>query len=91
MSQCIAYHGSALNVTTYLTPFQLIVPCGIRNREIGLIKGILGEFGSSNRCRASYINYIYDFQLIDTTHKSLIKEFSKVFQLELTFKPISML
>ena len=91
VSQWIAYHGLALNVTTDLTPFQLIVPCGIRNRKIGSIKGILGEFGSSNRCGASDINYIDDFQLIDITHKSLIKEFSEVFQLELALKPISML
>lgn len=91
VSQWIAYHGLALNVTTDLTPFQLIVPCGIRNRKIGSIKGILGEIGSSNRCGASDINYIDDFQLIDITHKSLIKEFSEVFQLELALKPISML
>ncbi|WJZ83085.1 hypothetical protein VitviT2T_002795 [Vitis vinifera] len=76
VSQWIAYHGLALNVTTNLTLFQLIVPCCIRNREVGRIKGILGEFGSSNRRGASDINYIDDFQL---THKSLIKEFYEVF------------
>ena len=91
VSQWIAYHGLALNVTTNLTLFQLIVPCCIRNREVGRIKGILGEFGSSNQHGASDINYIDDFQLIDTTHKSLIKEFYEVFQLELALKPISML
>lgn len=91
VSQWIAYHGLALNVTTDLTPFQLIVPCGIRNRKVGSIKGILGEFSSPNRYGASVIDFTDDFKLIDITHKALIKEFSEVFQLELALKPISML
>lgn len=77
------YHGLALNVTTDLTSFQLIDPCGIRNCEIGCAKGILGEFESPNRREASDINYIDDFQLI--------KEFSEVFQPKLALKPVSML
>lgn len=68
----ITYHGLALNVTTDLTPFNWIVPCGIRERQVGSIKGLLGEFQSPN-----------DSQLIDIAHKSLIKEFSEVFQLEI--------
>ncbi|KAH9692762.1 Octanoyltransferase LIP2p [Citrus sinensis] len=38
VSQWIAYHGLALNVTTDLTPFRWIVPCGIQNRHVGSIK-----------------------------------------------------
>ncbi|KAF3455757.1 hypothetical protein FNV43_RR00399 [Rhamnella rubrinervis] len=68
----ITYHGLALNVTTDLTPFDWIVPCGIRERRVGSIKGLLGAFQSPN-----------DSQLIDIVHKSLIKEFSEVFQLEI--------
>ncbi|KAA8548847.1 hypothetical protein F0562_000531 [Nyssa sinensis] len=34
VSQWVAYHGLALNVTTDLTPFQQIVPCGIRDRGL---------------------------------------------------------
>lgn len=85
------YHGLALNVTTDLTSFQVIDPCGIRNCEIGRAKGILGEFESPNRRGASDINYIDDFQLIDTIPKSLIKEFSEVFQPKLALQPVSVL
>ena len=91
VSKWIAYHGLALNVTTDLSPFQLIVPCGIRNRNVGSIKGILGEFSSPNRYGASHNNSTDDFQLIDITHNALVREFSEVFQLELALKPISML
>ncbi|CAK9170888.1 unnamed protein product [Ilex paraguariensis] len=42
VSQWIAYHSLALNVTTDLTPFQWIVPCGIQDRRVGSIKGLLG-------------------------------------------------
>ncbi|XP_028783167.1 octanoyltransferase LIP2p, chloroplastic [Neltuma alba] len=48
VSQWITYHGIALNVTTDLTPFNWIVPCGIRDRQIGSIKGLLKELGSFN-------------------------------------------
>ncbi|KAM3686225.1 hypothetical protein ACJW31_11G181500 [Castanea mollissima] len=50
VSQWITYHGLALNVNTDLTPFHSIVPCGIRNRQVGSIKGLLGEFQLSTRC-----------------------------------------
>ncbi|KAI3792566.1 hypothetical protein L2E82_06449 [Cichorium intybus] len=33
--------GLALNVCTDLSPFNRIVPCGIRDRGVGSIKGLL--------------------------------------------------
>nr|KJB58356.1 hypothetical protein B456_009G206100 [Gossypium raimondii] len=39
VSKWITYHGLALNVTTDLTPFSWIVPCGLRHRQVGSIKG----------------------------------------------------
>ena len=36
-------HGLALNVTTDLSYFNLIVPCGICNRGVTSIQKILGE------------------------------------------------
>ncbi|CAK9178580.1 unnamed protein product [Ilex paraguariensis] len=91
VSQWIAYHGLALNVTTDLTPFQWIVPCGIQDRRVGSIKGLLGESLSSDGHGPTNICHDDDNLLIDITHKSLVKEFCEVFQVELCQKPIPML
>lgn len=86
VSQWITYHGLALNVTSDLTPFQSIVPCGIRNRQVGSIKGLLGEFQpSAGFGEADVLDYD-NCQLIDIARTSLIKEFSEVFQLEIHHK-----
>lgn len=84
VSQWIAYHGLALNVTTDLAPFQQIVPCGIRNCLVGSIKELIGEFWSSSRSKSADED-CYD--LIDIAHRALVKEFSEVFQLNLHQKP----
>jgi lipoyl(octanoyl) transferase len=90
-SQWVTYHGLALNVTTDLTPFHSIVPCGIRHRQVGSIKGLLGEFQPSTGYEKADVPYSNDCQLIDITRTSLIKEFSEVFQLEIHYKTIPML
>ncbi|KAK0576468.1 hypothetical protein LWI29_017989 [Acer saccharum] len=86
VSQWITYHGLALNVTTDLTPFRWIVPCGIQNRQVGSVKELLRQSQPSNGCRKSDLHHPDDFQLIDIAHNSLIKEFSEVFQLEVQHK-----
>lgn len=86
VSQWIAYHGLALNVTTDLSPFQKIVPCGIRDRQVGSIKGLLREHWLSKQ---SGMHHTDDSKLLDITHKSLVQEFSEVFQVELHHKAIS--
>ncbi|KAF5445036.1 hypothetical protein F2P56_034119 [Juglans regia] len=83
VSQWITYHGLALNVATDLTPFQSIVPCGIRNRQVGSIKELLRELQSSTGCVKANVPHYNDCRLIDITHTSLIKEFSEFFQLEI--------
>lgn len=91
VTQWITYHGLALNVTTDLTPFEQIVPCGIRDRQVGSIKGLLAvpqlttEYGREDVC------CLDDCELIDVAHESLIKEFSEIFQLTIHQKPISKL
>lgn len=88
MSQWIAFHGLALNVTTDLTGFRQIVPCGIQDRQVGSIKGILQEFVSSNQSTNDSEYHINDDQLIDMTYRSLVQEFCEVFQVDLLYKPI---
>jgi len=80
VSKWITYHGLALNVTTDLTPFNWIVPCGIRDRKVGNIKGLLedGEHGM-----------VDDLRLIDIVHESLLKEFSEAFQLQIEKQTVS--
>ncbi|XP_065847792.1 octanoyltransferase LIP2p, chloroplastic-like [Euphorbia lathyris] len=87
VSNWITYHGLALNVTTDLTPFDWIVPCGIKNRKVGSIRGLLKEVQS---CSGSMnIDMLDDFQLIDITCKSLIREFSDVFKLKIDYRTVS--
>lgn len=74
VTRWITYHGLALNVNTDLTPFQNIVPCGIRDRRVGSIETILKD---------SQGEYINDDKLIDVAYNRLLKEFSEVFKLSL--------
>lgn len=89
VSKWITYHGLALNVTTDLTPFSWIVPCGLRHRQVGSIKGLLQEFQSSTQYAEAVKPFPDDYQLIDISYKSLIKEFSEVFNLEIHQKAIT--
>lgn len=87
----ITYHGLALNVTTDLTPFKWIIPCGIRDRQVGSIKGLLRE-GVAQSCithGTSNSHNLDDLSLIHITHRSLIEEFSLAFQLDYHYKNIS--
>ncbi|XP_062093065.1 octanoyltransferase LIP2p, chloroplastic-like isoform X2 [Humulus lupulus] len=89
VTQWIAYHGLALNVTTDLTPFDWIVPCGIRDRKVGSIKNLLAGFPSSSDCGEANVGHPNDSQLLNIAHESLIKEFSEMFQLRIHHKTIS--
>lgn len=81
VSRWLTYHGLALNVSTDLSHFKRIVPCGIRDRGVGSIKELLIGGGYDDD----------DGKLLDIAHHSLLKEFSQVFQVELCHHPLSML
>ncbi|CAH2077400.1 unnamed protein product [Thlaspi arvense] len=80
VSKWITYHGLALNVATDLTPFNSIVPCGIRDRQVGSIKGLLENGEHEN---------VDELRLIDIAHESLLKEFSEAFQLQIEKQTVS--
>ncbi|XP_022884788.1 plastidial lipoyltransferase 2-like [Olea europaea var. sylvestris] len=86
VSRWITYHGLALNVNPDLSPFQKIVPCGIRDRRVGSIKELLRLTFPSNSCSLENNNHVNDYELIEITHESLIREFCEVFQAELQYK-----
>jgi lipoyl(octanoyl) transferase len=45
VSRWVSMHGLALNVTTNLDHFDLIVPCGLAGRAVSSIRAQLGDAG----------------------------------------------
>lgn len=72
-------------MTTDITPFRQIVPCGIRDRQVGSIKGLLNEKGSrvedDNQNKA-------DQDLMSTACKALVREFRDIFQVDFCQKTV---
>lgn len=67
----------------------MIVPCGIRDRQVGSVKGLLAGFRSSTDRREGNVDLPNDFWLMDIAHKALIMEFSEMFQVRIHHKSIS--
>ena len=74
-SRWITYHGLALNVTTDLTPFEQIVPCGISDREVTSVQKLLMENGED-----ADSTYVQDILLTEYRY-GLEEAFREVFEL----------
>jgi lipoyl(octanoyl) transferase len=100
VSHWVTYHGLALNVTTDLSPFKRIVPCGIEGRPVGSVLEILKSntclleknshllkrsLNSMNRAGPDSSCLVEDALLVSLRDRLLV-EFSDYFQLELIFK-----
>ncbi|HWO90256.1 MAG TPA: lipoyl(octanoyl) transferase LipB [Gemmatimonadales bacterium] len=64
VKQWVTWHGFALNVTTDLSPFELIVPCGIPNVEMTSIAKETGTAG---------------VDMIGTARRAVVAAFQEVF------------
>lgn len=68
ISKWITSHGFALNVNTDLSHFDLIVPCGIRDRGVTSLQRLLGrtvEMAAVERAIITAFAHIFDRQPIE--------------------------
>eukprot|EP00250_Pteridium_aquilinum_P015772 c22755_g1_i1 orf=166-1083(+) len=85
VSRWVTYHGLALNVTTDLSPFKRIVPCGISSHPVGSVYEILHRQAClQTRQDQSNMPSSQTQDLLDLLHQKLLSEFSEVFGLELS-------
>ncbi|KAM1033849.1 hypothetical protein FF1_037291 [Malus domestica] len=91
VNQWITYHGLAVNVNPDLTPFRWIVPCGLQGYQVGSVKSLLEEFHTSADCGRADLPVPNDGQLLDITCRSLINEFSEVFEVRINYETMSRL
>ena len=69
--QWVTYHGVAVNITTDLHPFQLIVPCGISNKGVTSVKQLTQH------------EIVSDEELLREYQFGLLDAFAEVFDVEL--------
>ncbi|NOZ04760.1 MAG: lipoyl(octanoyl) transferase LipB [Chloroflexi bacterium] len=77
IEQWIAYHGFALNVQPNLHHFDLIIPCGIRDRGITSMQAELGNSVSMKNVRervAEHFAEIFEVSLLPVDLPSLLAQ-----------------
>ena len=75
MSKWITIHGSALNVSTDLSMFDNIIPCGIRDKRVTSMSKILGKTIDIEDVTSVYVNFFTDVFGIDIVeNKSVLSK-----------------
>lgn len=74
IEQGITYHGFALNVAPNLAHFDLIVPCGIRDKTVTCMTRVRNapiEMRAVRACVAARFAEVFDVELIEVTRAAL--------------------
>jgi hypothetical protein len=81
----VAYHGLALNVCTDLSPFRDIVPCGIQDKPVGSVAGLLLQQQQQRQEELSLEQQLAtNNELLREYRYALLDSLSEVFGLDLT-------
>ncbi len=75
IEQGITYHGFALNVDPNLAHFDLIVPCGIRDKGVTAMAQVLRQPVAMHRVReriAAHFAEVFAVELIEITYADLL-------------------
>jgi lipoyl(octanoyl) transferase len=76
VSRWISYHGLSLNVNTNLDYYNMIIPCGITEYEVGSISGLLDEVINMDEIyellvRHFVIHFDYELMIADMEDEAL--------------------
>ena len=77
VSRWVTSHGFALNITTDLSYFNRIVPCGIVGREVASMQSVLGETvpaGEVTDALCSEFGRVFDRTMVASTPDNLLQE-----------------
>ncbi len=77
VSRWVTSHGFALNVTTDLSYFNRIVPCGIVGREVASMQSVLGgavPAGEVADALSSEFGRVFDRMMVAGTPENLLQE-----------------